>query len=258
MVAVAMVGALFSSDAWNNITFTGAEVKHPQRNLPLALALGVGIVTLLYIGANFAFLNVLPLQGDIGGLDAIARGIEHAAEDRVATAVAEIIFGSAGAIVMAIAIMVSTFGCNNGIILAGARVYYAMAQDGMFFRTVGTLNRARVPATALLVQGVWAGMLCLTGSYSQLLDFLIFAVLLFYILTVVGLLVLRHRAPDLPRPYRVVGYPVMPIFYILLAASIEMALLLYKPQYTWPGVIIVLLGIPVYFVRNKIRAARNS
>jgi basic amino acid/polyamine antiporter, APA family len=248
LVGVAMVGSLFAMDAWNSITFTAAEVKNPGRDLPLSLALGTGIVVLLYVLANVAYLRVLPLSGDPQGTTAVARGIEFAAEGRVATAVTQVAFGPAGAIVMAIAILVSTFGCNNGLILAGARIYYAMANDGLFFRAVGRLNRSHVPAVALVAQCIWASVLCLSGTYGQLLDFLIFAQLLFYILTLAGLFLLRWKRPEMPRPYRALGYPVLPALYILMAGFLEIQLLRYKPQYTWPGLIIVLLGLPVYGV----------
>ena len=248
LVGVAMVGALFSSDAWNNITFLAAEVKEPKRNLPAALALGTIIVCALYLLANIAYLNVLPLDGVQSGVDSLERGIKYAAEDRVGTAVAGMILGNKGALLMALAIMVSTFGCNNGLILAGARVYYAMARDGLFFRSVGRLNRFHVPGTALVVQGVWASLLCLSGTYGQLLDFLIFAVLVFYILTIAGLIVLRFRRPEMERPYRAFGYPVLPVIYLVMAIFIEVQLLRYKPEFTWPGLIIVVLGVPVYWV----------
>ena len=246
LVGVAMVGSLFAMDAWNSVTFTAAEVKNPGRNLPLSLAFGTGIVILLYTLANVAYLRVLPLSGDPHGATAIARGIEFAADGRVATAVTGVIFGPVGAILMAIAIMISTFGCNNGLILAGARIYYAMAKDGLFFRLVGTVNRNHVPAVALVAQCIWASALCLSGTYGQLLDFLIFAQLLFYILTLAGLFILRWKRPEMPRPYRAIGYPVLPALYILMAGFLEIQLLRYKPQYTWPGLIIVLLGLPVY------------
>jgi len=246
LVGVAMVGSLFAMDAWNSVTFTAAEVKNPGRNLPLSLALGTAIVVALYTLANLAYLRVLPLSGDPSGATAIARGIEFAAEGRVATAVAQVIFGPVGAILMAVAILISTFGCNNGLILAGARIYYAMAKDGLFFRSVGTVNKFHVPAVALVAQCVWASLLCLSGTYGQLLDFLIFAQLLFYILTLAGLFLLRWKRPDMDRPYRCFGYPVLPALYILMAVFLEIQLLRYKPQYTWPGLIIVLLGLPVY------------
>ena len=252
IIAVAQVGSLFSSDAWNNITFTAAEVKNPKRNLPLALVLGTGAVTLLYVLANVVYLSVLPLQGDAHGATILARGIQHASEDRVATAVFQQIFGSNGGYIMAAAILVSTFGCNNGLILAGARVYYAMAKDGLFFRGAAKLHpQYKTPAHALLMQCVWTCILCISGSYGQLLDYIIFAVLVFYILTIAGLFVLRVKRPDEPRPYRAIGYPVLPAMYILIATFIDVVLLRYKPQYTWPGLIIVLLGIPVYFLWSK-------
>jgi basic amino acid/polyamine antiporter, APA family len=248
LVAVAMVGALFSADAWNNITFTAAEVKNPSRNLPLSLALGTGIVILLYTLANVAYLRVLPISGDPHGATAIARGIEFAADGRVGTAVAEVALGPAGAIVVAIAIMISGFGCNNGLILSGARIYYAMAKDRLFFHAVGKVNKHNVPAAALIVQCIWAAVLCLSGTYGQLLDFLIFAVLIFYILTLSGLFILRWKRPDMERPYRAFGYPFLPGLYVAMAVFIEIQLLRYKPQYTWPGLIIVLLGVPVYWL----------
>jgi APA family basic amino acid/polyamine antiporter len=241
IVGVAMVGALFSSDAWNNVTFTAGEVRNPRRNLPLSLALGVGIVSALYLASNVVYLSVLPLEA-----------IQHAAEDRVATAAAARILGPVAVQVMAAAIMISTFGCANGIILAGARVYYAMAVDGLFFRRAGTLDPARhTPAFALMIQCVWAVLLTLSGSYSDLLDYVIFAVLLFYIMTIAGLFVLRRKRPDMERPYRAFGYPVLPAVYIAAASLIEVLLLLFKPSYTWPGLIIVLLGVPVYFVWRR-------
>jgi APA family basic amino acid/polyamine antiporter len=261
LVGVAMVGSLFAADAWNNITFTAAEVKNPSRNLPLSLALGTGIVITLYVLANVAYLRVLPLFGDPNGSTAVARGIQFAAEGRVGTAFAEVIFGPAGAIVMAVAIMISGFGCNNGLILAGARIYYAMAKDRLFFQSVGTVNRHHAPGTALVVQCIWASVLCLSGTYSQLLDFLIFAVLIFYILTLSGLFVLRRKRPDMERPYRAFGYPVLPVAYIVMAVFIEVQLLRYKPQFTWPGLIIVLLGVPVYWLwrwRSSAESAQQA
>jgi APA family basic amino acid/polyamine antiporter len=246
LVGVAMVGSLFAMDSWNSVTFTAAEVKNPGRNLPLSLALGTAIVVALYTLGNVAYLRVLPLSGDANGITAISRGIEFAAEGRVATAVTQVIFGPSGAALMAIAILISTFGCNNGVILSGARIYYAMAKDGLFFKSVATVNRNHVPAVALVLQCIWASVLCLSGTYGQLLDFLIFAQLLFYILTLGGLFILRARRPDMPRPYRAFGYPVLPALYIVMAGFLEIQLLRYKPQYTWPGLIIVLLGLPVY------------
>jgi len=258
IVAVAQVGSLFSSDAWNNVTFTAGEVRDPQRNLPLSLAIGTGIVIFLYVMANVVYLSVLPLAGDPNGTTILARGIQHASEDRVATAVMQQIFGSGGAQIMAVLILISAFGCNNGLILAGARVYYAMAKDGLFFEGAAKLHpKYRTPAHSLLMQCVWTCVLCLSGSYGQLLDYIIFAVLVFYILTIAGLFVLRVKRPDAPRPYRAIGYPVLPAIYILIAVFIDIVLLRYKPQYTWPGLIIVLLGIPVYYAwSSRNRAAR--
>jgi APA family basic amino acid/polyamine antiporter len=248
ILAVAQVGSLFSADAWNSVTFTAAEVKNPQRNLPLSLAIGTGAVIVLYILANFIYLCALPLFGDPNGATTLARGIQFAKEDRVATAVMEQMFGSTGVSLMAIAILVSTFGCNNGLILSGARCYFAMARDGLFFNSVGKLHpKYKTPHISLLVQGVWASVLCLSGSYGQLLDYTMFSVMIFYILTLGGLFVLRRTQPDAPRPYKAFGYPVLPAIYILMAVFIDIVWLRYKPQYTWPGLIIVLLGIPVYF-----------
>lgn len=248
IVAVAQVGSLFSADAWNNVTFTAAEVKNPNRNLPLSLALGTGIVIALYIAANFIYISVLPLQGSPHGATVFARGIQHATADRVGTAVMQQMFGALGAALMAIAILLSTFGCNNGLILSGARVYYAMAKDKLFFQPVAKVHpKFRTPVNALVVQAIWTCLLCLSGSYNQLLDYIIFAVLVFYILTIFGLFVLRRTRPNAERPYRALGYPLLPAIYIVMALYIDVVLLLYKPQYTWPGLIIVLLGIPVYY-----------
>jgi basic amino acid/polyamine antiporter, APA family len=252
ILAVAQVGSLFSADAWNNVTFTAGEVKNPNRNLPLSLALGTGVVITLYVVCNFVYLNVLPLDGIPNGATILERGIKYASEDRVGTAVMTQMFGSAGGLLMAFAILLSSFGCNNGLILAGARVYYAMAKDGLFFRSVAKLHPTyKTPAVSLMVQMVWTCVLCVSGSYGQLLDYIVFAVLVFYILTIVGLFVLRRTHPDAERPYRAIGYPVLPAVYIVMALFIDVVLLRYKPQFTWPGLIIVLLGIPVYFVWSR-------
>jgi basic amino acid/polyamine antiporter, APA family len=251
-MGAAMVGSLFSSDAWNNITFTAGEVINPKRNIPLSLLFGTGIVTLLYILANISYLCVLPLHGSPDAPDAIGKGIQFAVSDRVGTAAASVIFGNAAAYIMAALIMVSTFGCNNGIILSGARVYYAMARDGLFFKKAGNLNEKSVPGAALIVQAVWASLLCLSGAYGDLLDYVVFAVLIFYILTIGGLFILRRKQPSAERPYKAFGYPVLPALYILIALAICIDLLIVKPLYTYPGMIIVLLGIPVYFVWNKV------
>ncbi|MGA2697734.1 MAG: amino acid permease, partial [Terriglobales bacterium] len=241
ILAVAQVGSLFSADAWNNVTFTAGEVKNPSRNLPLSLALGTGVVIALYIACNIIYLNVLPLDGIKNGATILDRGIKYATEDRVATAVLTQMFGGIGGSIMAAAIMLSSIGCNNGLILAGARVYYAMAKDGLFFRSVAKLHPTyRTPAVSLMVQMVWTCVLCVSGTYGQLLDYIIFAVLVFYILTIYGLFVLRRTQPDAVRPYRAVGYPVLPIIYIVMALFIDVVLLRFKPQYTWPGLIIVL------------------
>jgi APA family basic amino acid/polyamine antiporter len=252
ILAVVQVGSLFSADAWNNVTFTAGETKNPKRNIPLSLILGTGFVLTIYFLVSLGYLLVLPMHGDANGATVMARGIQYATEDRVATAVLEQIFHSGGAWLMAGAILISTFGCANGMSLAGARVYYAMSQDGLFFKSVGKLHpRYKTPAAGLLVQACWAVVLCISGSYSQLLDYIIFAVLVFYILTIVGLFVLRFKRPDAPRPYRALGYPVLPALYIALAAWICIVLLRYKPQYTWPGLVLVLLGIPVYLFWSK-------
>jgi len=248
IIAVAQVGSLFSADAWNNVTFTAGEVVDPKRNLPLSLALGTGAVIALYVACNFVYLNVLPLEGVANGATILERGIQHATEDRVATAALSQMFGGIAGYVMAAAIMVSSFGCNNGLILSGARVYYAMAKDGLFFRGSGKLHpKYKTPAASLMVQMVWICILCVSGSYGQLLDYVVFAVLVFYILTIAGLFVLRYKLPNAERSYKAFGYPVLPAIYIVLAIFIDIVLLRYKPQFTWPGLIIVLLGIPVYF-----------
>ena len=251
LIGVAMVGSLFSMDAWGCVTFTSSEVKNPGRNLPLSLAFGTGLVVLLYMLANVAYLRVLPVTGDPNGATVVARGIEYAADGRVATAVTNVVFGPVGAVLMALAILVSTFGCNNGLILSGARIYYAMSKDGLFFRAVGSVNKNHVPAVALAVQCVWAAVLCLSGTYGQLLDAVIFAELIFYILTLAGLFILRWKRPEMERPYRAFGYPILPIIYFAMAGFLLVQLLRYKPQFTWPGLFIVLLGLPVYALRAR-------
>ena len=249
VLGVVQVGSLFSADAWNNITFTAGEVKNPRRNIPLSLILGTGFVLIVYFLASLAYLLVLPMHGDPHGATALARGIQNATEDRVGTAALEQIFHSGGAQLMALAILISTFGCANGLTLAGARVYYAMSQDGLFFKSVGKLHpKYRTPVAGLVIQALWTALLCLSGTYSQLLDYIIFAVLLFYILTIAALFVLRVKRPEADRPYRALGYPVLPALYIVLASGVCMVLLRYKPQYTWPGLILVLLGLPVYYL----------
>jgi APA family basic amino acid/polyamine antiporter len=236
-IGTAMVGSLFSSDAWNNITFTAGEVREPSRNIPLALAFGTLIVTGLYMLANVAYLNALPLEA-----------IQSAPQDRVGTAVAQSVLGLKAEGMMAVAIMVSTFGCVNGLVLAGARVYYAMAQDGLFFRAAGTLNSRGVPAVGLALQACWAALLTLSGTYGNLLDYVIFAALLFYVLTVGAIFRLRRLRPLAERPYKAFGYPFVPALYIVLAILLMVDLLVYKPNYTWPGLGIVLAGLPVYLL----------
>ena len=253
----ALVGSLFSADAWNNVTFAAAEVHEPRRNLPRALIYGTGLVILLYILANVAYLNVLPLLGSPDAPTIFGRGIQHAPQDRVASAVAESIFGPVGASIMAAAILISTFGCNNGLILSGARVYYAMAKDKLFFARAGNLNRNSVPAAALIAQSIWTSLLCLTGTYGQLLDYVIFAALIFYALTTVGLFRLRKLQPDAERPYRALGYPVLPALYIFLATAIAVILLIADKTraQALSGLVIVLLGVPVYFLWRRANPA---
>ena len=246
-ICVSQTGSLFSADAWNNITFTAGEVKEPRRNIPLSLALGTFIVIALYLLANVAYLVTLPFDQ-----------IQHAPGDRVATATLNVIFPGFGATIMAVGIMISTFGCTNGLVLAGARAYYAMSRDGLFFRSAGQLNAAKVPAWGLLLQGVWAVFLVLPRTfdpatraygnlYNNLLDYVISAALIFYILTIAGIFRLRSTRPSIDRPYRAFGYPVVPALYIVGAATILIVLFAYRSSTTWPGLIIVLLGVPVYF-----------
>jgi len=250
---VASVGSLFACDAWNGSTFTAAETKNAKRNVALSLALGTGAVVVLYLLANLAYILLLPVQGLPSNPDVIGRGIQFAADERVGTAAAYLIFGAPAAIIMAVFIMISTFGCNNGLILTGARVYWAMACDGLFFKKTAQLNKRAVPGVALILQGVWACALCVSGKYGDLLDYVIFAVLIFYILTILGIFRLRRTRPDLERPYKAFGYPVLPIIYVLFATGVCIDLLIYKPHYTWPGMIIVLLGIPIFFVWKSMR-----
>lgn len=257
---VAQVGSLFSSDAWNNITFAAGEVKNPEKTIPLSLVLGTGLVISLYILANFAYLSTLSIEQ-----------IQNAPDDRVGTAVLQVIFGDVGAILMAVAIIISTFGCNNGLVLAGARVYYAMARDGLFFKATGRLNKNHVPAIALVLQGIWTCLLVLPRTiqsdeggvvkygnlYSTLLDYVVFAVLIFYILTIIGLFVLRKKRPDAERPYKAFGYPIIPVIYILAASLISFVLLFYKPKTSLPGLLIVLTGVPVYFIWKQLNKEQS-
>lgn len=257
-IGVAMVGSLFSSDAWNNITFAAGEVKNPKRNIPLSLALGVIIVTIMFLLANFAYLNTLPLRGVENGTTVFEKGMQFATNDRLGSATIFVLFGSMASILMAAFIVISTFGCNNGLILSGARVYYAMAKDKLFFRQVGELNKFGVPGKALVIQAVWASLLCLSGTYSNLLDYVVFAVLIFYVLTIAGIFRLRKLKPDIERPYKAFGYPVVPAIYMALAVLIMVILLIYRPGYTWPGLIIVLTGIPVYFVWQHFSGGKTT
>lgn len=245
-IAASMVGSIFSSDAWNNVTFIAGEMKNPQRNIGLSLFLGTLIVTTIYISVNLMYLNVLPLNE-----------IAFAKDDRVAVTAANAIFPSFGTTLIALLIMVSTFGCNNGLILAGARVYYTMANDGLFFKKASTLNKNAVPEWALWAQCIVAAILCLSGKYGDLLDMISFVVVLFYILTILGIFILRKKLPNAERPYKAFGYPILPALYMLMGAAFCTLLIIYKPQYTWPGLIIVLIGIPLYYiaVANKKQAA---
>lgn len=236
-MAAAMVGSVFSSDAWNNITFVAGEVKKPEKNIGLSLIFGTLIVTVIYLLMNMMYLSVIPLDQ-----------IALAPKDRIGVVASENIFGGAGTIIIALMIMVSTFGCNNGLILSGARVYYTMAQDGLFFKKAGTLNQNSVPAWGLWIQCAWASVLCLSGKYGDLLDYVVFVVLLFYILTIGGIFILRIRKPELHRPYKALGYPILPALYIVLALILSVLLFIFKPQFTYPGLGIVLLGIPIYYV----------
>lgn len=241
-IAAAMVGSIFSSDAWNNVTFIAGEIKNPQRNIGLSLFLGTLIVSVIYISANVMYTGVLPLNE-----------IAFAEKDRVGVVASNVIFGNIGTVIIALMIMVSTFGCNNGLILAGARVYYTMAKDGLFFKQAGELNKFAVPQLALWVQCALACAWCLSGKYGDLLDMVSFVVVLFYVLTIVGIFILRKKRPEAERPYKAFGYPVLPAIYILMGVTFCTLLIIYKPQFTWPGLIITLAGIPIYFwvMRNK-------
>jgi APA family basic amino acid/polyamine antiporter len=250
-IGAAMVGSLFSSDPWNNITYIAGEVKRPERNIPLSLFLGTSVVTILYVLANIAYIMLLPVSGSPDGHNALTKGIMFASQDRVGTAAASIIFGNAAVTIMALLIMVSTFGCNNGLILSGARLYYAMAKDGVFFKRATVLNKKNVPGFALIVQAIWACVLCLSGTYGQLLDYCTFSSLLFYMITIIGLFVLRKKRPDWERPYKAFGYPFLPALYILLASAICINLLIYKADTCGWGLFIVLLGIPIYYLWKR-------
>jgi APA family basic amino acid/polyamine antiporter len=250
-VGLALIGPLFSSSAWNNVTYIAGEMKNPKRDIPLSLLYGTLTVSALYILANVAYLMLLPVQGHPNAPDTLSRGIMFATNDRVGTAAAEMIFGNPAAIIMAVFIMISTFGCNNGIILSGARVYYAMAKNGLFFKKAGEINKNGVPGFSLIIQGVWASLLCLSGTYGDLLDYTVFSILVFYILTIGGVFILRKKQPDTPRPYKAFGYPLIPAIYLIFAAGLCINLLIYKPIPSWAGVGIVALGIPVFYIWKK-------
>jgi APA family basic amino acid/polyamine antiporter len=236
-IAASMVGSIFSSDAWNNVTFIAGEIKNPKRNIGLSLFLGTLIVTIIYVAANFMYISVLPLND-----------VAFAPADRVAVSASNAIFGNIGTYVIAVMIMISTFGCNNGLILAGARVYYSMARDGLFFKNAGRLNKHAVPEWALWAQCIVASILCLSGKYGDLLDMISFVVVLFYMLTIAGIFILRKKRPDAERPYKAFGYPVLPLLYIFMGLAFCVLLIIFKPSYTWPGLIITLLGVPLYYL----------
>lgn len=250
-MGVAMVGSLFSSDAWNNVTFIAGEIENPKRNIPLSLLIGTVVVSTLYILTNIAYLKLLPFFGSPNGGDVMSRGLQYATNDRVGTAAATVIFGNTATFIMATLIMVSTFGCNNGIVLASVRVYQAMAKDGLFFAKMKDNNKNGVPGFALWIQFIWASLLCLSGKYGDLLDYVMFAVILFYILTIIGIFVLRKKQPDTARPYKAIGYPLLPAVYIVLATLFCLNLLYMKPMYSYPGLAIVLMGVPVYYLWKR-------
>ncbi len=239
-IAASMVGSIFSSDAWNNVTFIAGEMNNPKRNIGLSLFFGTLIVTIIYVSANLMYTGTLSMHD-----------IATAPKDRVAVSAARVIFGNAGTYVIAVMIMISTFGCNNGLVMAGARVYYTMAKDGLFFKRVGTLNKFAVPGFGLWIQALVAAILCLSGKYGDLLDMISFVAVLFYVLTILGIFILRKRNPDAERPYKAFGYPFLPAIYIIMGVAFCILLIIYKPQFTWPGLIIVLIGIPIYFISQR-------
>lgn len=260
-----MINSLFSSDAWNNVTFIAGEIKEPQKNIPRSLILGTAIVTGLYLLANLAYLSLLKLDGEpiavkegmeITTQQIMAQGMQHAEDERIGTAAAHMIFGGSASIMMAILIMISTFGCNNGIILAGGRLFYAMSKDGLFFRRAGRLNENGVPSYALWAQAIWAGILCFSGKYGDLLAYATFASLIFYCVTIGGIFVLRKKEPDAPRPYKALGYPLVPILYIITAGAICVDLIFMDTRNSVAGLILVTLGVPIYyFINRKSQAA---
>lgn len=236
-IAASMVGSIFSSDSWNNVTFIAGEMSNPKRNVGLSLFLGTLIVTIIYVAANVMYIGVLPMHE-----------IATAEKDRVAVAASHVIFGNGGTLVIAVMIMISTFGCNNGLIMAGARVYYTMAKDGLFFKKTGELNKSAVPEFGLWIQALVAAILCLSGRYGDLLDMISFVVVIFYVLTILGIYILRIKRPDIERPYKAFGYPVLPAIYMIMGIAFCILLIIYKPNFTWPGLIIVLIGIPIYYI----------
>ena len=239
-IAASMVGSIFSSDAWNNVTFIAGEMNNPKRNIGLSLFFGTLIVSIIYISANVMYTGTLSMHD-----------IATAPKDRVAVSAAQAIFGNAGTYVIAVMIMISTFGCNNGLIMAGARVYYTMAKDGLFFKRTGTLNQFSVPGFGLWIQALVASILCLSGKYGDLLDMISFVAVIFYVLTIAGIFILRKRSPDLERPYKAFGYPFLPAIYMVMGIAFCILLIIYKPQFTWPGLIIVLIGIPIYYISQR-------
>lgn len=257
-IGVAMIGSLFSSDAWNNVTFIAGEVKNPQRNIPLGLFFGVSIVTIIYVLANVAYLCLLPIEGAINGQTVVEQGIMFAQKDRVGTAALFVVFGDVAKYLMAALIMVSTFGCNNGLIIAGSRLFESMAKDGLFFKSASKLNKYEVPSNALILQGIWASLLCLSGSYGDLLDYCTFSSLIFYIITIAGIFVLRKKMPNAERPYKAFGYPIIPAIYIILTSLICIDLFVFKTFNTGMGLLIIALGIPVYYLFKKNRVAENE
>ncbi|MFN5183206.1 MAG: APC family permease [Bacteroidota bacterium] len=251
-VGAALIGSLFSSDAWNNVTFIAAEIKDPQKNIPMGLFLGTCIVTVIYVLANVAYLCLLPLKGIYASDGVMNLGIQFAEKERVGAAAMMSVFGNSAQIMMAALIMISTFGCNNGLILAGSRLFQSMAQDGVFFKKAGILNNKSVPSNSLVIQGIWAGALCLTGSYGDLLGYSTFASLIFYMITIGGIFILRKKEPATERPYKAFGYPIVPALYILITFIICIDLLYFKPGPTFIGLGIVALGIPVYFISERL------
>lgn len=245
-IAIAMKGSLFSSDAWNNITFIAAEIKNPQRNIGRALFLGTFLVTIVYVSANLMYIAVLPLHE-----------VAFAGNDRVAVDAAKQIFGTSGSMIIAVMIMISTFGCNNGLVLSGARVYYTMAKDGLFFKKAGELNKYDVPESGLWIQCLWASLLCLSGRYGDLLTMVIFGVLIFYVITIAGIFVLRVKRPEIPRPYKAFGYPVLPLLYIIVAVALALLLLVFERSYALSGLVIIIIGFPLYYIAMKTRKAAD-